>query len=175
MLRFVSNDMFMKSMVWLTGSLVIIQIGLIAQTIKPTVVSSGGGYFKNADFSISYTIGEVITPTVESGSTIITQGFQQPEGTFVSITERPSQENLYSVFPNPFSDELKIGFLSQAREVEVYVYDLLGQVVGSPVLFRVGDSAIKRLNTAHLKSGVYIIQIVDHQSLGTAEFKLTKL
>lgn len=162
-------------MIWLTCFLVILQIGLIAQTIAPTVISSGGGYFKNSDFSVSYTIGELITSTEDAGTAIITQGFQQPKDMFVSVAEHPSQENLYTVFPNPFSDELKIGFLSQVREVEVYIYDLLGQVVGSPALFKTSDGSFKRLNTAHLKSGVYIIQIVDRQSLATAEFKLTKL
>lgn len=173
--RFVSNVIFMKKALWITSSILITQIALIAQTITPEVISSGGGVFSNSNYSISYTIGELITPTVETSSTIITQGFQQPEEMFVSVPEKNTQVNLYRVFPNPFSNDLKISFLSSNYDVEVVVYDILGQAIGFPLYLQGTGNQPEILNTAHLKSGVYIIQVIDRTGKGTAEFKLTKL
>lgn len=50
-----------------------------AQTLSPSVLPSAGGYFSAANGSLSWTLGETVTPTLQAGSNILTQGFQQPE------------------------------------------------------------------------------------------------
>lgn len=51
---------------------------LDAQTLKPSVIATSGGYSSNNAASLSWTMGETFTQTLQTGSTIITQGFQQP-------------------------------------------------------------------------------------------------
>lgn len=49
-----------------------------AQTLSPQVIASSGGYQTNATASLSFTIGEANTKTLQSATTMLTQGFQQP-------------------------------------------------------------------------------------------------
>lgn len=51
---------------------------LMAQTLSPQVIAAGGRNFKNSTASISYTIGESVTPTLTAGGTRLRQGFHQP-------------------------------------------------------------------------------------------------
>ena len=51
---------------------------LTAQTLKPQVIASAGGYQSNATASLSFTIGEPNTQTLTSANYRLTQGFQQP-------------------------------------------------------------------------------------------------
>ena len=50
-----------------------------AQTLSPSVLPSAGGYFSASNGSLSWTLGETMTPTLTAGATMLTQGFQQPE------------------------------------------------------------------------------------------------
>ncbi len=49
-----------------------------AQSIDRMVIASGGNFYSNATASLSFTIGETNTKTLSSGTTLLTQGFQQP-------------------------------------------------------------------------------------------------
>jgi hypothetical protein len=57
-----------------------------AQSLSPTVIASSGGYHEGANASLSWTLGELATETLDNGSNILTQGFQQPvEGIALGI------------------------------------------------------------------------------------------
>jgi hypothetical protein len=57
-----------------------------AQSLSPTVIASSGGYFEGTNASLSWTLGELATETLDNGSNILTQGFQQPvEGIAIGI------------------------------------------------------------------------------------------
>jgi hypothetical protein len=49
-----------------------------AQTLSPQVIASAGGYSTVGNVSLSWTLGETFTTTLENGNSILTQGFQQP-------------------------------------------------------------------------------------------------
>lgn len=51
---------------------------VLAQTLRPQVIATSGGYQSNGAGSLSFTIGETNTPTLSSVNNILTQGFQQP-------------------------------------------------------------------------------------------------
>lgn len=50
-----------------------------AQTLSPQVIASGGASFTNAAGTLQYTMGQAINTTLNNGTNILTQGFQQPE------------------------------------------------------------------------------------------------
>lgn len=54
--------------------------GLIkAQSLSPSVIPTCGSYSGMGQVSLSWSLGEVMIPTVNSGGITLTQGFQQPE------------------------------------------------------------------------------------------------
>ncbi len=53
-------------------------VNCFAQTLKPSVIASAGGYQSNTNGSLSFTIGEPIAKTLTSANNMLTQGFQQP-------------------------------------------------------------------------------------------------
>jgi hypothetical protein len=55
-----------------------LSLSLFAQTLSPTVISSAGGYSTGTTVTLSWTLGELATETLSTGSITLTQGFQQP-------------------------------------------------------------------------------------------------
>ena len=51
---------------------------LQAQSLKPSVIASGGGDYAGANLQVSWTLGETFTQTLTAGSSMVTEGFQQP-------------------------------------------------------------------------------------------------
>jgi len=66
----------MKTSKWLL--IVIIVTFSIIKIKGQSVVSTAGGSYKDEAISLDFTIGEPLTETYQSGSVILTQGFQQP-------------------------------------------------------------------------------------------------
>jgi N-acetylneuraminic acid mutarotase len=50
----------------------------VAQSLTHSAIVSAGGNTKNANFEISYSIGQVFTATLSNANFTLTQGFQQP-------------------------------------------------------------------------------------------------
>jgi len=61
-------------------------IGASAQTLSPKVIASAGGYFSGGANSLSWTMGETVIPTLQGGSKMLSQGFEQPEVELLNLT-----------------------------------------------------------------------------------------
>jgi len=106
----------MKKIIINIISLLIVAVNLKGQTINRQVIPTSGGYYSNGAGSLSWTLGETITPTLQSGSNMLTQGFQQPEsqvatGTVVTTICSGSPVNVpytaFDIFPgNTFTAQL---------------------------------------------------------------------
>lgn len=85
-----------------------------AQTLSPRVLPSTGGYVSAAGTSLSFTVGEPATATLQNGNVMLTQGQQQPyillkllnlkafiEGLYIGGGQM--QAALYNNFPGDFS------------------------------------------------------------------------
>ncbi len=104
----------MKS--FLTSVLAIFFIVSVSgQDIKQQVISSAGGFDVASDnsISLSWTLGELVISTVESGSgdLILTQGFQQSKLEVTAIEENPDLGVAVTIYPNPTSEILNIKFV----------------------------------------------------------------
>lgn len=71
----------------------------------------------------------------------------------LSINDITEQVNKLKVYPNPFTNEVKVETSSQIKQVEIY--NLVGQVIA--------NSSNTIIKTNHLKSGVYIIKVTDNK------------
>ena len=85
----------MKKLIILTLS-VIISTVVSAQTLSPKVTPSAGGYFTGGGNSLSWTMGETFNTTLQSGNTMLTQGFQQPYILFKLLNLKTFIEGFYT-------------------------------------------------------------------------------
>lgn len=100
-----------------------------SQSTSPQVIASGGAYISSASGSISYTVGEVVTPTLAGGGNILTQGFQQPNDILIALLDIEKEASgSFSVYPVPATDKLWFGYeFSAGGQVKVDLYNTLGQ------------------------------------------------
>ncbi|MCW3127647.1 MAG: hypothetical protein JWO03_3305 [Bacteroidetes bacterium] len=100
-----------------------------AQSASPQVIASGGAYISSASGSISYTVGEAVTPTLAGGGHILTQGFQQPNDILIGLLDIEKEASgSFSVYPVPATDKLWFGYEFPAGgQVKVDLYNTLGQ------------------------------------------------
>ncbi len=101
-----------------------------AQTLSPTVIATAGSYSTGSNgYSLSSTVGEPVITTLTQGSTILTQGFQQPNDVVNGLLDIEKEaDGAFSVYPNPTSDKLWFGYeFNQTGKVEVSLYDIVGQ------------------------------------------------
>ncbi|HTB06108.1 MAG TPA: gliding motility-associated C-terminal domain-containing protein [Bacteroidia bacterium] len=76
----------------------ILPVSCFAQTmLTPTVIGSGGGYGSNGGTTLSYSVGEPATATLQgSNGNYLTEGFEQPitvGNTTLSFTIEPTNES----------------------------------------------------------------------------------
>ena len=71
------------------------------------VIANAGEFWNNSEGSLSWTIGEVVTETVTTASYQLTQGFQQIQEGYLVLSDNLFLNDI-TIFPNPFSSEVKI-------------------------------------------------------------------
>ncbi|MFC2114767.1 T9SS type A sorting domain-containing protein [Bacteroidota bacterium] len=142
-----------------------------AQTILPDVVASSGNYFANGLVSISWTVGELFIETQASTSIILTQGFQQPLYSIVSIDEAADPSIEFIIYPNPASKYLVIHASNESiYEMKVNIFNLQGNQVFSGNIVDAETS----INLSDLTEGVYIITITSITQATISNYKLIK-
>jgi hypothetical protein len=67
---------------------------LSAQKISNKVIPSGGGTLSSRTHQITFTIGETMVPTITASGKMISQGFQQPTVTDLSLQNPSTMESL---------------------------------------------------------------------------------
>ena len=130
-------------------------LGALAQPYE--LVSASGASFQNSSGYISYSIGEVLTSTLTSSSTILTQGFHQTRlRTGVPVINQ--SEIGISVFPNPVKNQL----ILQMDEYQGFDY-LLYNATGS-ILER-GQIVSERteIDFSALAPAVYLLKVTDNK------------
>ena len=137
-----------------------------------TSVNAGGGNINGSSGSVSYSIGQSFTQTVNDTSGKINQGVQQPYEIFINtgIENKTIQLIQASVYPNPTQHVLSLEI--QEANLNGYTYslqDLLGKVIETKSI-----SVNKtELQVAQLKSATYILNIYQGVTL-VKSFKVVK-
>ena len=109
---------------------ILFAFSFYSQNLDHFVIGTDGGYAGNNQFSLSYTIGEIVT---ELGNDTVnnidlTQGFQQAYISIVS-TENHLADIDISVFPNPAVNYLNVN-ISDLSKVKTYaMYDMSGKLL----------------------------------------------
>ena len=101
-----------------------------SQDLDHFVIGTDGGYAGNNQFSISYTIGEIVTELGNDpvNNIDLTQGFQQAYISIVSIEDHIPDIDI-SVFPNPAVNYLNVN-ISDLSKVKTYaLFDMSGKLL----------------------------------------------
>ena len=103
---------------------------LFAQDLDHYVIGSDGGHSRNNQFSLDYTIGEVVTEFGEDtlNNVHLTQGFQQTLLSIVSVEEHVEDIQI-NVFPNPAVDYLKVNIPVLKEDMQFALFDMQGKLI----------------------------------------------
>lgn len=150
-----------------------------AQVIERQVVSSYGAYAETGGLSLSSTVGEVATSTLQNADIILTQGFQQPlpEDSNVSIINIFQEVNVLA-YPNPTSQSVFLEFNSDKElELQIDLYDMGGKKLspGSNNQFTVLGKSIKKVDLSSFSSGLYIIRLSSQKQKISQSIKVQKI
>ncbi len=130
-----------------------------SQQTTPQVIATGGNTSQQSNAQISYTIGEPVIQTATDGTTILTQGYQQPH---YNITLLPQYQNTLpniTIFPNPTSDQLQISFDSEKElKANILLLDAAGKQIQKNNITTLPKSTVS-YNMQSFAAGKYFITI----------------
>ena len=108
----------------------VFSIGAIAQDLDHYVIGSDGGHSRNNQFSLDYTIGEVVTEFGEdtTGGVHLTQGFQQTMLSIVSVEEHLADIEI-DIYPNPAVDYLNVSIPVLQEDMQFALFDMQGKLI----------------------------------------------
>lgn len=153
---------------------------LMSQTsVSPQVISTGGKDFQNAQFQLTYTIGEMsAVSTLSADNAILTQGFNQPDKFTAAFVDGPAAwGNEISLFPNPAVNTILIQFEEGLNShFRIEITDQLGRLVCPARYFNSTSSSENvGIHVNQLAAGVYIANICEIEGVGCKTIRFTKL
>ena len=118
-----------------------------SQDLDHFVIGTDGGYAKNNQFSLSYTIGEVVTDlgrdTINNAD--LTQGFQQSYISIVSVEDHDFDIDI-SIYPNPAVDQLNVRISDIDKANSYSMYDMNGKLIRQEAIrakeFKIGFGSL---------------------------------
>ena len=130
--------------------------------LAPEVISSQGQHFQNAQFEISWTVGEMsAVSTLSSGNNIFTQGFHQPDKFTIAFTEDMMAAWSAGLYPNPADAYVTLSLNAvNNEEMVVEILDAAGKLVRSPRKLQVfpGQQKID-FPLTDFASGIYLLRL----------------
>jgi len=135
------------------------------QTVTPQVVNSTGSSFRNDNYIIEWSIGEmaVVAPMQASnanGNYIFSNGFLQPFASFFKPTEKTFGINDIRILPNPTPDKVEIDFqVFEQGRMKLFLCDAMGRALYSREFVTTGVFYTEKINLAGFTNGTYLLQV----------------
>lgn len=131
-----------------------------AQSISQQVISSVGTFSTNSGYSLSSTTGESAAKTLEEGTIILTQGFQQTYDLTTSVIKVKDFGAEILIFPNP---TLGVLFVKAPKglfleKLNFYLTDVTGRTIDSEI-GKTWNGNMWELNLTELANGSYYLSI----------------
>jgi len=149
----------MKINIILSLAALVFAVNGNSQSIMRSNVGSAGSsrvvYSDNATYFVSQSIGQA---SVIGTSNLIRQGFQQPSALFVIQKSATRNDYLASVYPNPFSQSIRVAFAREvSKDITIGIHDLSGKII----LYRKYSPAqLIEMPLQNMASGIYIIHVL---------------
>lgn len=170
---------FMKKINTILALILLLNVSVTqAQSVSPQVFASQGNHYQDANFSVSYTIGEMAAVNTISGNGyIFTQGFHQPDK-FSIVTFIPNIEANWSssTFPNPVSNELNLNIRTEKPlQLSIQLVDAAGRLVE---LFSNLNTTVGEQNLVipfeSYASGIYTLFLTENRTGSRQSIKIVK-
>ena len=126
----------------------------IAQDLDHYVIGSDGGHSRNNQFSLDYTIGEVVTEFGQDSANRnhLTQGFQQTMLAIVSVEEHV-QDIEIDVYPNPAVDHLNVSIPTLQEDMQFALFDMQGKLIEQQKI----NSEAFTIGFSNMSTGNYLL------------------
>jgi hypothetical protein len=150
------------------------QLSVEAQSVERQVVSAAGKFSTSPQLSLSYTIGEANSVSLFSPSIILTQGFQQPATSTVSVGQELKNPSI-SIFPSPAKNSFSLHHqLISYSPFLIEVYNASGQLISS----RKCEASLNGTQTfqcADWAAGTYSLRLIQSgQNLFSSKFQIVR-
>jgi len=129
-------------------TLLIISFFIATLAFSQSVVNSTGTYIADANFSLSYSIGELAVSTYSDSQNFLTQGLLQPNSVSTEIIQKKDNNNAsVKYYPNPVSNILYMQ--SDVNIAYIQIFTAEGKLVA------ISNCNNKSIDTSNLKQGIY--------------------
>jgi hypothetical protein len=143
-------------------------------TINSALISASGNFISSTDFSVSYSVGELIVATIQNTNLYLTQGFQQAN--FNDTCSSPLPLPVIQIFPNPFTTDIYIDFLeSGIYNFHIEVFNLKGSKVYLYDLHDIFYGERKTIGLSELAKGIYFLNVKSFDGKVFKKFKIVKI
>lgn len=151
--------------------ILLISLENSAQSIGPSVISSSGETSIINELVVNWTIGEVVTGTVElNGRFKVNQGLHQST-LIITALEEDFLMNQVRIFPNPTADYITIS-IDQNEIKYINLFDLQGNLLEEQQYESTNQP--HKIDLTQYKEGVYILTINTDQNTLQGKFKIVK-
>lgn len=128
---------------------------------SPSVIAAAGGNGVTNELSLEWTIGEVFAGSSSDGSTLLTQGFEQPlllVSNLTPMAAKPVLNVQSGVYPNPVTNVLNVKTNSPFNErVNVALLDLQGKIlVSTPAT---SGYNVQQISMEKYPAGIYLLRV----------------
>ncbi len=153
------------------GYLIITPLYSFGQSAPQNVIGSAGDFATSSNYTMAWTLGEVISNLSASGGYLFTNGFHQPDTVFVTGILDFQSETI-SIYPNPATDQITLNFSSLSEPHIIEIINATGQVINyfSSLL----NQIYLNIPLSHLEGGVYLLRILDTNLEVIGYYKIIK-
>jgi Secretion system C-terminal sorting domain len=146
---------------------------VFAQKITSQVIDVSGGTQKNANNTLTYSIGQNATEMFSKTGNFITQGFQQPENKSTTAAKELIELDFSAkFFPNPTQGLLSLNIQAEDTQVfDLQVFDIQGRLVERQKI----QALDTILDFTNLPKGTYQCMLVSQKSNKVLVSKIVKL
>lgn len=124
------------------------------QDLDHFVVGTDGGFAVNNKFSLSYTVGEIVSDLARDtvNNIDLTQGFHQSYISIVSVEDHDFDVDI-SIFPNPAVDFLNVKISDINKANKLSMYDVSGKLLSQQQIY---NNEFK-ISFSRVSTGNYIL------------------
>ena len=143
--------------------------------LERQVFSNSSGSFESNNFSISWTVGEPVTETLQSDQLFLSQGFEQADPVVkhtVAVKEVQPEALGLRVYPNPAAATLTVE-LKQTDVVllQLQLFDSMGRLLNNQKISTGSNS----VDVHALPTGLYLLRFIRPETQECSTLKFQKI
>jgi len=151
-------------------ALLVFSVNYGQLSFEKSSLSSGGGSATAGTLYMVYTIGEIGVQESTVNTTTLSEGFIGPDvSSLVGIKDYAQLEGL-NIYPNPVQNYLNID-LPDNGDYEVHLFDMTGKEVLNRMIENDYQTSY---NLSNLKTGIYLLSVIDRENQKAKTIKLQK-